>query len=309
MPLVEARRFLHACYVCRDADAAARFLAEGLGLRAAMRSAGGSMDGSILGLPRDVETEAVFVFDARGPRTSPALEVQGWIDPPPVGTPYAGPERVGLQAFGVAVRDAAAARERLLRLGSRPAGAAQDAKEILGSRAAALRDPLGIGVDVVESAELEAGATRLCHLRATCRDLDRSVDWYAELGFELFARHAPVELPPGLLGAAPGRVRVARMRLPDEPLALVLVQWLDPPSAGQAYAEPNHVGLYRVAVAVDDTRDAVRRLAGAGRPVERPPRLVELAGTKVPDMWIAFLRDPDGIPVELVERPRSAFKP
>jgi catechol 2,3-dioxygenase-like lactoylglutathione lyase family enzyme len=308
MPLVEARRFLHACYVCPDADAAARFLAEGLGLRATMRSAGGSMDGSILGLPREIETEAVFVFDARGPRTSPALEVQGWIDPPPVGKPYARPERVGLQAFGVAVRDAAAARERLFRLGSRPAGAAQDAKELLGGRAAALRDPLGIGVDVVESAGLEAGATRLCHLRLTCGDLDRSVDWYAELGFELFARPAPAEVPAGLLGPAPGRVRVARMRLPDEPLALVLVQWLDPPSTGQAYGEPNHVGLYRMAIAVDDTRDAAGRLARAGRPVERAPRLVELAGTKVPEMWIAFLRDPDGIPVELVERPRSAFR-
>jgi catechol 2,3-dioxygenase-like lactoylglutathione lyase family enzyme len=215
---------------------------------------------------------------------------------------------VGLQAFGVAVADAAAAHERLVHLGCRPVGEVQDAKETLGGRAAALRDPLGIGVDLVESAGLDEGATRLCHLRATCRDVDRSVDWYADLGFELLARHERIELPPRLLGPVPGRVRAAWMRLPDEPLSLVLLQWLDPPSAGRAYAEPNHVGLYRVAVAVDDTRDAVRRFERAGRPIERPPRLVELAGTKVPDMWIAFVCDPDGIPVELVERPRSAFR-
>jgi catechol 2,3-dioxygenase-like lactoylglutathione lyase family enzyme len=35
---------------------------------------------------------------------------------------------------------------------------------------------------------------------------------------------------------------------------------------------------------------------------------IALHGTPVADMWIAFLRDPDGIPVELVERPRSAFR-
>jgi len=26
-------------------------------------------------------------------------------------------------------------------------------------------------------------------------------------------------------------------------------------------------------------------------------------------MWICFLSDPDGVPFELVERPRSAFRP
>ena len=130
----------------------------------------------------------------------------------------------------------------------------------------------------------------------------------AILGFEPLARREALALPPALLGPGAGRVRAARMRLPDEPLELLLLQWLDPPSTGDPYAEPNHVGLYRMAIAVDDTRDSVRRLEGAGRPVERSPRLVALEGTRVPEMWIAFLRDPDGVPVELVERPRSAFR-
>ena len=308
MMLVEARRFLHVCYCCGDADAAARFLCEGLALRVAMRTAGGRSDGSILGFEGEIDTEAVFVCDGRGPRTSPALEVQGWIDPAPVGERYAEPHHVGIQAIGIAVRDPAARLEHLARLGCQPVGRSQHAAEILGGRGAALRDPLGIGVDLVETADLGAGETRLHHLRLTCTDLDRSVDWYAGVGFELLERHEQVSMRRALLGSTPGRVRVARMRLPDEPLTLILLQWLDPPVLGRPYREPNHVGLYRVAIGVDDSRDAVRRLERAGWAIERQPRLVELRGTKVPEMWIAFLCDPDGVPVELVERPRSAFR-
>ncbi len=308
MTLVEARRFLHVCYCCGDADAAARFLCDGLDLRVAMRTTGRRSDGSILGFEGEIEAEAIFVFDGRGPRTSPGIEVQGWIDPAPVGRPYAEPHRVGIHALGIGVRDLEAALDRLARLGCQSIGRPQHAEEILGGRAAAVRDPLGIAVDLVERGELAPGETRLRHLRLTCSDLERSVDWYAGLGFEVLERHEEVSAPRALLGSAPGTVRVARLRLPDEAQALVLLQWQGPLAPGRPYREPNHVGLYRMAIGVDDTRDAVRRLERASWPIERQPRLIPLEGTRVPDMWIAFLCDPDGVPVELVERPRSAFR-
>jgi catechol 2,3-dioxygenase-like lactoylglutathione lyase family enzyme len=308
MPLAEARRFLHVCYCCGDAEAASRWLCDGLGLRVAMRTTRGKGDGSILGLPGPIETEAVFVFDARGPRTSPGIEVQEWIDPAPLGRPYADPHRPGIHALGIAVPDLETARERLVGLGCHPVGPPARAGEILGGRAASARDPLGIALDLVETGGLDGGETRLRHLRLSCSDLVRSLEWYAELGFEVRERHEEVSVPAGLFAPVPGRVGAARLRLPDEPLELVLLQWLDPPAAGAPYAEPNHAGLYRMAIAVDDTRDSVRHLEGAGRPIERSPKLVALEGTRVPEMWIAFLRDPDGIPVELVERPRSAFR-
>ena len=308
MTPVLARRFLHACYCCADAEVAARVLCDGLGLRVAMRSAGGPRGGAILGMQREIETEALFVVDARGPRTSPAIEVQGWIEPTPVGAPYSEPHAVGIQAVGVAVRDTEPALEALARLGCRVHGRPLAAGEIFAGRGACARDPQGVALDVVERAELAPGETRLAHLRLSCGDLDRSVEWYAGVGFELLARPEEVALPRGLFGPDPGRVRAARLRLPDEALALVLLEWLDPPARGRPYAEPNHAGLYRMAIAVDDTRDAVRRLEAAGRPVERQPMRVELPGTRVPEMWIAFLHDPDGVPVELVERPRSAFR-
>jgi catechol 2,3-dioxygenase-like lactoylglutathione lyase family enzyme len=205
------------------------------------------------------------------------------------------------------VRDADPVLEALARLGCRPQGRPQPAREILGGRGASVRDPDGLAVDLVERAELAPGETRFAQLRLSCSDLDRSVAFYTDLGFDLLERHDEVRVPRALLGPDGGSVRCARLRLPDEPLALSLLQWLDPLAFGLPYAAPNHAGLYRMAIAVDDTRGAVHRLEREGRSIVRQPKLVELPGTRVPEMWIAFLHDPDGVPVELVQRPRSAF--
>jgi catechol 2,3-dioxygenase-like lactoylglutathione lyase family enzyme len=129
------------------------------------------------------------------------------------------------------------------------------------------------------------------------------------LGFETttLTRRARVDGTPYGVGAG-AQASVARLRLPDEPFALVLVEWHDPPSHGQSYPLANHAGLYRFAIAVDDTRAAFDTFVAAGLPVSDPPAVVPLPGTNVPDMWIAFLTDPDGLTVELVERPRAAFR-
>jgi catechol 2,3-dioxygenase-like lactoylglutathione lyase family enzyme len=71
----------------------------------------------------------------------------------------------------------------------------------------------------------------------------------------------------------------------------------------------NTAGLYRTAVGVDDTRASYDEFLSAGWVFEREPRQVELEGTAVPDMWICFLNDPDGVPFEFVQRPRTAFRP
>jgi len=101
---------------------------------------------------------------------------------------------------------------------------------------------------------------------------------------------------------------LAELTLPDEPMGLLLLQWLEPAPVGAHYACANHRGIYRAALGVDDTRAAVRALEADGVAITRQPELLELKGTPVPDMWIAFLADPDGVPIEFVERPRSAFR-
>ena len=107
---------------------------------------------------------------------------------------------------------------------------------------------------------------------------------------------------------APIQAEAARLRLPDEAFELLLLQWRSPRSHGRHYSQPNHAGLYRVALCVDDTRASYTAMSSAGWQFDRPPVAVKLDGTAVPMMWICFLSDPDGIPYEFVERPRSAFR-
>jgi catechol 2,3-dioxygenase-like lactoylglutathione lyase family enzyme len=87
-----------------------------------------------------------------------------------------------------------------------------------------------------------------------------------------------------------------------------LIEWTNPAGHGEHYAEPYHAGLFRAALGVDDTRASYEYLTSTGAVFDRPPMEVELSGTPVPDMWITFISDPNGIPYEFVQRPRKAFR-
>ena len=59
-------------------------------------------------------------------------------------------------------------------------------------------------------------------------------------------------------------------------------------------------GLFRMALAVDDVRAAYEGCADAVQIGE--PEYVPLPGTPLGGLWVSFLRDLDGVTVELVER-------
>ena len=127
------------------------------------------------------------------------------------------------------------------------------------------------------------------------------------LGFDVVERGHLVD--GGFLGGHDGvDGEFARLRLPDEPFELRLIEWKRPAGHGRHYSEPNHAGIFRAAVGVDDTRASYEQLTSAGVTFDLPPMEVELSGTPVPDMWITFVSDPNGIPYEFVQRPRSAFR-
>jgi catechol 2,3-dioxygenase-like lactoylglutathione lyase family enzyme len=296
-------RFLHLCYCCADADAAVRFLTDGLGLVERMRTTTERSSGAIFGMEEDIESTAVFVYDQRGPRSSTAIEVQEWLDPPVEGAPFSEPNHVGIQALGFAVPDVDDAVGRLERAGATLLG--RSSSSVFGGPAAVLRDPNRITIDVVEGPDAD---TRLRHLRITCSDAARSLDWYTRFGFEvvseadstdgeLFGMHAPVGL------------HATRLRLGADTFELVILAWDEPEAVGRHYEEAYHAGIYRAALRVEDTRRSHEQLSAQGWGFDRPPLLIELSGTPVPDMWITFSSDPDGIPYELVQRPASSFRP
>ena len=285
-----AYRLVHVCYCCADTAPVVAFFGEGLGLEAVMDMPVGSSSGAILGLPGDVISGTTFLYDSRGPRVSPAIEVQSWIDPPLAGTPPDDPTEAGIQALGFSVRDVAASVAQLASLGATVVAP-------FDQNWATVRDPRGVTLDLVEDPTLTTQAARLRHLRISCTDLPASLAWYEGLGFDVIAKsHAA--------GAD-----TVRMRLSEEPFEIVLVGWIDPPAHGRHTAHPNSAGLYRAAVGVEDTNASYDAMTAAGWSFDRAPMRVELAGTPGPPMWICFLSDPDGVPFELVERPRSAFRP
>ncbi len=299
-----ARRFLHVCYCCADLEAATDSLVEGLGLRRTMGTPIGSQSGAILGIDREVTSGANFVYDARGPRTGPAIEVQCWVDPPLVGRPHDDPAAIGLQALGFSVPDPKATAEQLGRLGCTVVGSGPSPS---GTEWWSLRDRTGVNVDLVADASLAVGDSRMRHLRLTVADLKSSLSWYQGVGFDVVAESS---LRDGSILGDVGETRAVAvsLRLPDEPYEVLLMEWLKPRSYGRHYDEPNHAGLFRAALAVDDTRESYEAMTAGGWVFDRPPMPVTLTGTPVPDMWICFLSDPNGIPYELVERPRSSFR-
>ena len=93
----------------------------------------------------------------------------------------------------------------------------------------------------------------------------------------------------------------------DDSLQLVLTRWSGSVSSNAVYGAPYHEGLFRMATAVDDAQAAYDALAPSGVAVPGPHTFA-MPGTPLTDgLKILFIRDPMGILVELVERPRGNF--
>ena len=180
-----ARRFLHICYCCADDQEVANFLVEGLDMKQVMRTTDQYDSGAILGIDHDVRSVGNFVYDRRGPRTSPAIEVQGWYDPTPKGEPSTDPFRVGIKALGFAVPSVDTAIARLTAMGC---SVLADGNSPFDARHAAVLDPRNVTLDLVEDSGLAEGESQMHHLRITVRDLEESLPFYDMLGFDVLER-------------------------------------------------------------------------------------------------------------------------
>jgi catechol 2,3-dioxygenase-like lactoylglutathione lyase family enzyme len=302
--LKPARRFLHVCYTCHDAAATVDLFVRGLAMKNTWNTPLESASRAVLGLDRDPVSSASFVFDHRGPRISPAIEIQQWADPALVGSPSIDPFEIGVKALGYSVADLPAAVDRLVSLGCSVVG--RGTAPFAGEWCT-LRDPRDVTIELVEAPGLAADVGQMRHLRITVGDLDTSLAFYDDLGFTSVTSGSLDDATfLGVDREVSANYNV--LRLPDEGFEIILIQWLDPQSHGHHYAVPNHAGLFRAALGVDDTRASHAAMTANGAVFDRGPMSVELTGTPVPDMWISFLSDPDGVPYEFVQRPRSAFR-
>jgi lactoylglutathione lyase len=120
----------------------------------------------------------------------------------------------------------------------------------------------------------------LIHTCYRIGDIDRSVAFYAALGFEELRR---MDLPDGATNVFVG--------LPGDGPRLELTKnpGVDSYELGTGYGH--------IAITADDLDATLARLAEQGIEPERPPYTVSEGGSR-----LCFVRDPDGYRIELIER-------
>lgn len=140
---------------------------------------------------------------------------------------------------------------------------------------------------------------RATHVGLCVSDLERSIRFYRDaLGFRASGEFPDVHVenePAATLLRLPG-VKLHAVYLERDGLRLELLHYERPGSP----AEPprramNDLGFTHLSIRVPDVDRAVAELEAAGATVLRDT-LLDLGGTRV----AVFVRDPDGLPIELV---------
>jgi catechol 2,3-dioxygenase-like lactoylglutathione lyase family enzyme len=148
-----------------------------------------------------------------------------------------------------------------------------------------------------------AAVRGLHHTCYTVSDLDRSVAFYRDLlGCEVLAEQ---EKEGGYLAAIVGypdaHVRMAHLRVPGAEHVIELFEYLTP-AGTRADVEPRNVGASHLCFLVDDLPALYEQLREQGaNSFVSPPVEVDTGVNK--GGYALYLRDPDGISVELFQPP------
>lgn len=149
--------------------------------------------------------------------------------------------------------------------------------------------------------------SRLDHVGFSVMDIDRSVDWYT------FLLEAPptvrkewdVEYVSRVVGYPGVALSVALWQLPGETV-LELLQYKHP-KPGRVDMETYNAGSAHLCLIVDDLAAEFERLRGHAQ--FRHPTPVDVPAGHYAGGKSCYLRDPDGISIELVQYPPGGPKP
>ncbi|MBI3797397.1 MAG: VOC family protein [Deltaproteobacteria bacterium] len=142
---------------------------------------------------------------------------------------------------------------------------------------------------------------RLFHVNICVRDMERSIRFYQDLGFNKVDDFTMDNPNVGeVLGVKAQKLRGVFMRLGTDANAPVLdlVQFIDPPTQGQPYPTLNNVGICRIAFTVDDIDKTYEELKA--RKVEFVAPLKKLDGPGGRKIGVVCFKDPDGTVLELM---------
>ena len=149
-------------------------------------------------------------------------------------------------------------------------------------------------------------ATGLHHTGYTVSDLDRSLVFYRDvLGCEVIATQ---EKQGGYLAAIVGypdaHVRMAHLRVPESDHVIELFQYLVP-AGTRADVEPRNVGASHLCFLVDDLQSVYEQLVAQGMTSSVSAPVEVDTGINTGGFGV-YLRDPDGITVEIFQPPHRA---
>ena len=250
------------------------------------------------------DIEVIAIPESWGPANIDLIQFVVPFNPAP---PYASPTHLGMAYAALLTTDLATDVAHMRATGveflSEPYG-------VPGDRFVFFKDPDGVLFKLVETTPPHGDPSADMHIRAmpyvalNVSDLDRSLRCYRRLGY---TEVQPLD-PTGTLAEAraygletPFDLRGADIAIPrGDRHRLRLVQWLEPYDDDPPYPPPiNHIGIHRIALAVDDLDRAVALLQEEGAEF-----LSEIApccsGTGDDETGIINLVDPDGIYIELV---------
>jgi catechol 2,3-dioxygenase-like lactoylglutathione lyase family enzyme len=135
---------------------------------------------------------------------------------------------------------------------------------------------------------------RVDHLSYTVGDIDRSVNFYAKFGFETVNRYTAAGPELDVAAATEhADMDIQLLRRPADGIMLELISYTRHPS--DRAARNSEVGAAHLAFVVGDIQVAYEQLLADGVQFLSEPNT-----DKYGEQWV-YLRDPDGITVELMQ--------
>lgn len=148
----------------------------------------------------------------------------------------------------------------------------------------------------------------LHHTGITVTDLERSLAFYHDLlELEIVAKQTKQGgYLADIVGYPGAHVRMAHLKAPGSDHRLELFQYLSPPVETREL-EPRIVGMTHVCIVVDDLQRLYERLRAAGVDSFFSPPVEVDTGINAGG-YALYMRDPDGIVLELFQPPKGGSR-
>ncbi len=256
-------------------------------------------DGAGFGMNGTVQWDAWIIHDDRG-QAAQGIDLLEWKLPAPVGRPAAVHE-LGFSRLLLAARDAAALHARLRAAGAAPLAA----RASLGGarRGFIARDPDGALLEIAEAADAVV-TPRFAGVAINVADLAHAGPWYERvLGLRASAPRTCEADSAAFESSGTARWREAELAASGS-FAIRLVEWQQPRALREPKRAANALGLYRMALLVEDAAKACAELDALGLAHSGSVRLDMGPDIPIDGLNAGFFHDPDGACLEWIERPR-----